>query len=87
MILIYIIKFDLNINNMKTLQKIMENCDLLEEKGADEWQATRQLTDDEFRSWYLEDNQKWWNEHKKYHNTMPCARCNLEIKSPATMGS
>ena len=73
--------------NMRTIQEIMAECDGLEKKGANEWQATNQLTDEEFRTWYIQDNRRWWEKYRRYHNGLPCSKCRSEIKSPEQLGS
>ncbi len=49
---------------MRTIQEIMEECDGLEKKGLNEWQATEQLSDEEFKAWYIQDNRRWWVKYR-----------------------
>ena len=72
---------------MRSTQEIMEECDLLERNGANEWQATNQLSNEEFKEWYIEDSRRWWEKYRQYHDNLPCTKCHLEIESPEHLGS
>ncbi|MFW6047368.1 MAG: hypothetical protein ACOCP4_06265 [Candidatus Woesearchaeota archaeon] len=72
---------------MRPIQEIMAECDELEKQGANEWQATNQLSDEEFREWYIQDNRRWWDNYGQCHNDLPCSRCHSEIESPEQLGS
>ena len=65
----------------------VDECKRLEILGANEWQATQHLTDEEFRNWYITDNITWWNEYRKHHKKLLCEKCNLEITNPEVLGT
>ncbi len=73
--------------NMRPIQQIMEECDVIERGGGHEWQATQHLPDDEFVAWYVYDNVRWWRDYKKYHPSFPCIVCGEEVRSSEEYGS
>jgi len=64
---------------MRRIDDIMDECSSKEEDGANEWQATKHLNDEEFKAWYIESNRRWFDKYKKYHEELLCEKCKLDI--------